>query len=99
MFVEVEASITCHGATIRGNFAGDQGGGIYGRQATWVNSSCDLVGNESPQGAAIYLTNVRSATFENHTVIDNLASGGSVVYVVSSSVVVRGVKFIASDEI
>ena len=96
MFVEVEASITCHGATIRGNFAGDQGGGIYGRQATWVNSSCDLVGNESPQGAAIYLTNVRSATFENHTVIDNLASGGSVVYVAASSVAAREVTFESS---
>ena len=55
--------------------------------------------NDSPQAPAIYLTNVKNATLENHYVIDNLASGGSVVYVVSSSVVVRGVKFIASDEI
>ena len=64
-----------------------------------MNSSCDLISNESPQAAAIYLTNVDSATFENHYVTDNLASGGSVVYVAGSSVVVRGVRFTASEDI
>ena len=58
-----------------------------------MNSSCDLIANESPQGAAIYLTNVFSATFENHDVASNLASGGSVVYVAASSVTSRKVTF------
>ena len=75
------------------NYAGDQGGGIYAREATWVNSSCDLIANESPQGAAIYLTNVRGANFENLDVAANLASGGSVVYVAASSVVAEEVMF------
>ena len=58
VFVEDEATLTCEGATITGNHAGDQGGGVYARQATWLNSSCDLIANEAPQGAAIYLTKV-----------------------------------------
>ena len=93
IFLEEEASLTCKGASITGNFAGDQGGGIYAREATAVHSSCDVIANESPQGAALYLTNVNSATFEDHKVADNLASGGSVVYVAASSVVARGVTF------
>ena len=64
-----------------------------------MNSSCNLISNESPQAAAIYLTNVESATFENHYVTDNFASGGSVVYVAASSVNVRGVRFTATDDI
>lgn len=93
MFLEEEASITCEGATITGNYAGEQGGGIYARQAEWVNSSCDFIANESPQGAAIYLTNVKSAMFENHAVANNVASGGSVVYVTESAVGARAVTF------
>ena len=93
IYIHEEGSIVCEGTTIEDNFAGDQGGGIYARQATWVNSSCDLVSNESPQAAAIYLTNVNSATFENHYVLDNLASAGSVVYVAASTVVARDVRF------
>ena len=61
-----------------------------------MNSSCDLVSNEAPQGAAVYLTNVNSATFEDHHVTDNLASGGSVVYVAASTVVARKVAFESS---
>ena len=91
IFVEDQATFTCERATATGNYAGDQGGGIYAREATWVNSSCDLIENESPQGAAIYLTNVNSATFEDHNVIDNRASGGSVVYVAASTVVAKEV--------
>ncbi|CAN0033660.1 unnamed protein product [Ectocarpus fasciculatus] len=45
IFLEEEASLSCEGATIRDHYAGDQGGGIYARDATWVNSSCDLIGN------------------------------------------------------
>ena len=75
------------------HYAGDQGGGIYGREAKWVNSSCNLIANTSPNGAAIYLTNVESATFEKHDVDANLASGGSVVYVAASSVIVKEVMF------
>ena len=96
VFIEIESSINCKGATIRGNSAGEQGGGIYAREATLVTSSCDLIANESPQGAAIYLLNVKSATFENHIVTDNLASSGSAVNVAASSVVARGVTFESS---
>ena len=95
-FLEIQASISCDGATITDNYAGDQGGGIYAREATWVNSSCDLVSNEAPQGAAIYLTNVNNASFDDHHVTDNLASGGSVVYVAASTVVARNVAFESS---
>ena len=93
IFLEEAASLTCKEATITNNYADDQGGGIYAREATWVTSSCDVIASESPQGAAIYLTNVMSATFENHRVADNLASGGSVVFVAASSVVARNVTF------
>ncbi|CAM9638404.1 unnamed protein product, partial [Laminaria digitata] len=96
VFIEDEATFTCDGATITGNYAGDQGGGIYAREATWVNSSCDLIANKAPQGAAIYLTNVNSAKFEYHNVSDNLASGGSVVYVAASTVAAREVTFESS---
>ena len=96
MFVEVQASVLCEGATITGNYAGDQGGGIYAREATWVNSSCDVNSNLAPQGAAIYLTNVKSALFENHDVVNNVASGGSVVYMAGSSIFAKGVTFASS---
>ena len=92
-FLEAQANITCEGVAIKGHYAGEQGGGIYAREATLVKSSCDLVENESPQGAALYLTNVRNATFDNHRVKDNLASGGSVVYVTASVAILRGVAF------
>ena len=39
------------------------------------------------------MTKVKSATFDNLNVIDNLASGGSVVYVAASAVVAKGVTF------
>ena len=93
IFLEEKASLNCKGANISNNYAGDQGGGIYGREAKWVNSSCNLIANESPQGAAIYLTNVRGANLENHDVDANLASGGSVVYVAASSIVAQEVMF------
>ena len=96
VLVEGEARFTCAGATIKGNSAGDQGGGIYAQDATSVSSSCNLIANESPQGAGIYLTGVKSATFENHDVQNNLALGGSVVYVSASHVVARGVVFKSS---
>ena len=73
-------SFTCEGGSITYNFAGDQGGGIYARGAEWMNSSCNLIGNQSPQGAALYLTGVESATLEDHTVTNNLALSGSVLY-------------------
>ena len=57
---------------------------------------CDLIANESPQGAAIYLLNVKSATLENHKVKDNLASSGSAIHVAASSVVAKGVAFESS---
>ena len=97
-FLEEEASLNCKGAIIRENVAGDQGGGIYAREAVSINSSCDLIANESPQGAALYLTHVESAAFDNHSVTGNLASGGSVVYLAASSVVARGVTFESSND-
>ncbi|CAN0338896.1 unnamed protein product [Ascophyllum nodosum] len=95
VFLEEKASISCEGATIVQNYAGDQGGGIYARDATWVNSSCNLISNEAPQGAAAYLTYVKQPMrFENLSVTDNVASsGGSVFYVAESSVVMTGVTF------
>ena len=78
------------------NSAGVLAGGIFAQESMWVNFSCDLISNESPQAAAIYLTNVNSATFENQFVLDNLASGGSVMYVTASTVVVRDVRFSSS---
>lgn len=96
VLVEGEASLTCAGALIRGNYAGEQGGGMYAQDATSVHSSCDLVANESPQGAAMYLTGVKSATFENHDVNNNLVLDGSVVFVSASPVVAKGVVFKSS---
>ena len=93
IFLEELASLSCQGAVVQGNTAGDQGGAIYARDAIWVNSSCDLVGNRAPQGAAAYLTYVESATFENHNITDTLASGVSVLYAAQTPVVARGVDF------
>ncbi|CAB1103690.1 unnamed protein product [Ectocarpus sp. CCAP 1310/34] len=94
IFLEEEASLSCEGATIRDHYAGDQGGGIYGRDATWVNSSCDLIGNAAPQGAAVYLTHtVMAANFTNHEVTDNVASGGSVLYATETAVFATGLNF------
>ncbi|CAN0013701.1 unnamed protein product [Ectocarpus sp. 6 AP-2014] len=94
IFLEEEASLSCEGALVRGNTAGDQGGGIYARDATWVNSSCDLICNQAPQGAAAYLTStVQVANFQNHTVFDTETSGSSVVYVTETSVIASGVSF------
>lgn len=88
------ASLVCEGATIQDNYATDQGGAIYARDATWVNSSCNLIGNGAPQGAAAYLTHtIGAATFKNHDLADNFVSGGSVLYVTESSVVMTGVNF------
>ncbi|CAM9909015.1 unnamed protein product [Ectocarpus sp. 4 AP-2014] len=96
--LEEEASLTCEGATIEDNNAGDKGGGIYAETSIWVNSSCDLIGNGAPQGAATYLTGVTSANFEAHNVTDNVATaGGSVLGVSGSSVVMRGVNFQSAD--
>lgn len=86
--------MTCQGATIEDNYAGDQGGGIYAQDATWVNVSCDIVGNISPQGPAAYLTHVtQKAIFEDMRVTSNIAAGGSALFVVESPVVARGVTF------
>eukprot|EP00752_Nemacystus_decipiens_P008148 g7287.t1 len=94
IFLEEEASLSCEGATISDHYAGDQGGAIYGRDATWINSTCDLIGNGAPQGAAVYLTHtVQAAQFSNHEVTDNVASGGSVLYATASSIVASGVNF------
>ena len=94
IFLEELASLSCQGATISDHYAGDQGGAIYGRDATWVNSSCDLIGNGAPQGAAVYLTHtVGGANFEGHEVADNVAAGGSVLYATQSSVFATDVNF------
>ena len=92
VFLEIEASIHCEGATITRNSADEQGGAFYVREGT-VSSSCDLIANESPQGAAIYLAKVNNATFENHDITGNLASSGSVLDVASSPVIAKRVTF------
>lgn len=86
IFLEIGASIVCAGAVIRGNVAGDQGGSFYARKAKLVQSSCDIVANESPRGATISLSSVKSATFENHTITGNLVSSSGVLDVLSSAV-------------
>ena len=59
-----------------------------------------MTSNEAPQGAAVYLTNVRNpARFKNILIIDNVASGGSVFYVAESSVVLTNVAFKTSIDI
>ncbi|CAM9831277.1 unnamed protein product [Scytosiphon promiscuus] len=94
IFIEEMASLTCEGATIEDHFAGDQGGAIYAQVATWVNSSCDLIRNEAPQGAAAYLTHTAEAVnLMNHDVTDNAASGGSVVYAAETSIISTAVTF------
>ena len=88
-------SFTCEGASVYGNFAGDQGGGIYAVGSTWVNSSCDLIANQALQGSALYLTNVKSVTLQNVTITNHLTLGGGMVYMTGSSVVANGVSFIS----
>ena len=95
MFLNEGASLKCENANVSYNYAGDQGGGVYARRSTWVNSSCDLMANQSPQGSAVYLTGVESAILENHTITDNLTFGSS-VYMVTSSVIAIGVTFKSS---
>lgn len=99
MYVEDLANFTCEGASFRGNYAGDQGGGVYARSTTYVNNSCDFIGNESPQGAALYMANVGSITLENHDIADNVAYSGSVVYVTSSVVLASRVTFKSGFEL
>lgn len=93
MFLQEDASLKCKNATIRHNYAGDQGGGIYARSSTWVNSSCDLISNQSPQGAALYLTHAKSVNFESLLITDGAAFSGSVVFVTTSSVIATNVTF------
>lgn len=94
IFLELQAKLSCTGAIIRGNSAGDQGGGIYARDAAWVNSGCDMTENEAPQGAAAYFTYVTNVTLEKLDVVGNvLASGGSAVFIAASSVSAKGVAF------
>ena len=96
IFLEELASLSCQGATISDHYAGDQGGAIYGRDATWVNSSCDLVGNGAPQGAAVYLTHtVGGANFVDHTIADEVGSGVSSMYAADTSIVARRVSFLS----
>lgn len=93
MFLEEKASLKCKNTIVRDNYAGDQGGGIYARSSTWVNSSCALIGNRSPQGAALYLTSVKSVILENHLITDDATFSGSVVYMTTSSVIANNVTF------
>ena len=91
------ASLSCVGATIVENHAGERGGSIYAQDATWVNSSCNVISNEAPQGAAAYLAYVKEqARFENGSMTDNVASVGSVFYAEESSIVLTGVTFESS---
>lgn len=99
MYLSLGVSFSCEGASITNNYAGDQGGGIYARDSEWVNSTCDLIGNQAPQGAALYLTGVESATLENHAVTNNLALSGSVLYMTESVVVADGVSFISGVDL
>eukprot|EP00752_Nemacystus_decipiens_P008151 g7290.t1 len=100
IFLEELASLSCEGATIRDHYAGDQGGAIYGRDATWINSTCDLIGNGAPQGAAIYLTHtVGGANLEAHEIADNVAAGGSVLFATQSPVFAKDVNFRSSADL
>lgn len=94
VFLEERASLSCQGATVIDNTAGDQGGAIYARDANWVHSSCDLIGNGAPQGSAVYLTSTfQVAHFEKHTITDGSAAGVSMVYAVETSIFAEEVAF------
>lgn len=92
--MEEGASLSCQGAIIRDHFAYDQGGAIYGRDAKWINSSCDLIGNWAPQGTAVFLTDtLRAANFENHSITTSSTAVTSALYANDASVFVREVNF------
>ena len=93
MYLDDLANFTCEGAAFSKNYAGDQGGGIYAKTTAFVNNSCDVIGNQAPQGAALYIASVTSLTLENHVITDNVAFSGGVVYMTSSSVVASRVNF------
>lgn len=98
MFLEEEASLLCEGALVERNNAGEQGGGIYARDATSLDVSCDVVGNKSPQGPGVFLTHVTTqAVFRDMTLDSNEARGGSTMYVVKSPVEARNVRFKAGS--
>ncbi len=92
--LEEGASLSCEGGTIQKNHAGEAGGAIYSRFAGWVNCSCAMVGNGAPQGAAVYVTHTTGGVvFESTEISENVAPGGSVMYLAESSIVARGVTF------
>ena len=63
----------------------------------WVNSSCNVISNDAPQGAAAYLAYVKEqARFEKGSITDNVASAGSVFYAEKSSIVLTEVTFESS---
>ena len=94
LFLEEGASLSCEKTTLKENYAADAGGAIYAEYASWVNSSCVLIGNGASQGAAAYLTHTTGgAVFENHEISGNVAPGGSVMYVAESSIIVKRVTF------
>eukprot|EP00752_Nemacystus_decipiens_P006743 g6060.t1 len=94
VFLEEMASLSCEGATVEDNVAGDQGGAIYAREAKWVSSSCDLIGNVAPMGAAAYLTKIRqNVTFTTHSITHNLTQGESAVYAAGTSIFATEVNF------
>ncbi|CAM9941933.1 unnamed protein product, partial [Ectocarpus sp. 12 AP-2014] len=94
VFLEEKASLSCEGAFVQGNTAGDQDGGIYARYITWVNSSCDLLHNEAPQGAAAFYTDVvEAANLQSDTVTHTVGSGGGMLYSTETSVIASGVSF------
>ena len=65
-----------------------------------MNSSCDLIGNGAPDGAAVYLSGVGGARFEDHFVTDSVVfAGGSVVSISKSPVIARRVTFQTSEDL
>ncbi len=102
-FVNIEseaASFSCEGGTIQDNSSGDKGGGIHAEGVRWMNSSCDLIGNSAPDGAAVFLSGVGAVYLADHFVTDNVIfAGGSVVGVAESSVAARRVTFEAAEEL
>lgn len=78
--------------------AGDQGGAIYSRGPTSLYVSCEAYGNESPQGAFLYVTHVVEGSVpENVHAKSNHALVGSIVQVAASSVLVRDLTFVAGE--
>ncbi|CAM9421055.1 unnamed protein product [Choristocarpus tenellus] len=97
LFLEEQASVNCTNTVVEGSLSGDQGGGLYARDATFIYWACDLIANDAPQGADMYLTQVREVNMVDSR-IDHLSTtrSSNAVDITGSHVVANGVKLAGS---